>query len=104
MSQAPPNLRANSSKYLSEDLAKVKAFSNKGVTEPQVIVRFELDPIQYNSMMAKAVNQNNSKGINAIKLNNEGITNPKLNNIGVPSGILNDFNRAIKPNGVKIYE
>ena len=95
---------SNSSKYLSEDLAKVKAFSNKGVTEPQVIVRFELDPIQYNSMMAKAVNQNNSKGINAIKLNNEGITNPKLNNIGVPSGILNDFNRAIKPNGVKIYE
>ncbi|WP_019671790.1 hypothetical protein [Psychrobacter lutiphocae] len=100
----PPKIGSNSSKYLSEDLEKVRAFSNRGVTEPEVIVRFELEPSGYNSLMSKAVDQKGSKGVKAIKLNTEGITAPGLTNIGVPSDILENFNKIIKKNGVKIYE
>lgn len=96
----PPAKSSNSSKYLSEDLQKVKNFQNKSVTEPQVIVEFKVDGIGYNKLMSSAVEQQGSKGVNAIKLNYEGITTPGLSNLGVPATKLDDFNKVIK--GVKI--
>lgn len=88
----------NSSKYLSEDLAKVQNFQNKAVdsSTKEMVLEFKLDRKLYEQLTSTAVNQKGSRGVDAVKINYEGITNGNLRNLGIPPSKLEEFNKAIK--------
>jgi RHS repeat-associated protein len=92
---------SNSSKYLSESLEKVQAFQNKGVPAgtKEEIVEFVLDREGYQRLMSTAVDQTQSKGVDALKYNLEGIPRTSLGaqprNIGVPASKMEEFNQLV---------
>jgi len=85
-------------KYLSESLAKVEIFHNKGALEKEEkILEFVLDKSGYDSMMGSAVPQFGSQGVKAVKYHFEKIPDGSgLRNIGVPPSHLDWFNSLIK--------
>ena len=87
----------NSSKYLSESFEKAIDFKNKGyLGTSESVLEFTLDKAGYDELMSTAVEQDGSRGIDAVKKNYEGLEGTAHRNIGIPPTRLDQFNRIVR--------